>query len=162
MTKGEMTMRKLLTMLLALMLPLAACAEAATDFSALYPDKFLPEGSEPIRTDSSYQSDDVNLTITTQRLEQSDVYVVDIYVRSVECFQRAFGGDEWNTITERVRVLSEKNDAIVAMTGDSGQYFSFGWRSASGRSPKYTDGRFPLRQQLPFHQRSNDSYHSGL
>lgn len=122
-----------LLVLLACLLPVMVMAESAVDFSSLYPDKFLPEGSEPIRTETSYQSDDVYLTITSQRLEQSDVYVVDIYVRQVECFQRAFGDGQWGKKTEKVRVLSENNDAIVAMTGDSGHYFSYGWVVANGR-----------------------------
>ena len=119
-----------LLLLICLLLPITA---AAGDFSALYPDKFLPEGSEPIRTENSYQSDDVNLTITSLRTASSDVYVVDIYVRTVECFQRAFGDGQWGKKTERVRVLSENNDAIVAMTGDSGHYFSYGWVVANGQ-----------------------------
>ena len=130
-----------LLLLICLLLPMTAAAEAAGDFSALYPDKFLPEGSAPIRTDTTYQSDDVNLTITSLRSASSDVYVVDIYVRTVECFQRAFAGGKYGSSTARVRVLSEENDAIVAMTGDSGHYFSYGWAVANGQVLRDTRNR---------------------
>lgn len=127
-------MKKLLLLLMVTMLlPVWACGEEMTDFSQLYPDKFLPEGSEPIRTETSYQSDDVNLTITGFREQQSDIYVVDIYVRSVECFQRAFAGNKWGDLTARVRTLAADNNAIIAMTGDSSQYFSLGWVMANGK-----------------------------
>ena len=58
-------MKKWTLALLMLWLFAGICAaEEFTDFSSLYPDKFLPEGSEPIRTENSYQSEDVNLVIT--------------------------------------------------------------------------------------------------
>lgn len=127
-------MKKLILLIaFALLLPLCACGEEFADFSQLYPDKFLPEGSEPIRTENSYQSDDVYLTITGMREQQSDIYVVDIYVRSVECFQRAFADGKWGSTTARVRTIAEENNAIIAMTGDSGHYFSFGWVAANGQ-----------------------------
>ena len=133
--------RCLLALLLCVFMPMMALAEPAEDFSALYPDKFLPEGAEPIVTDTSYQSSDVNLTITSMRTANSDVYVVDIYVRSVECFQRVFGGGRYHKMTARVKTMSQENDAIIAMTGDSGEYFSYGWTVANGTVLRDTRNR---------------------
>jgi len=130
----------LLTFLLCL-LAWAAGAEAAADFSALYPDKFLPEGSEPIRTENSYQSDDVNLVITGQRTISTDVYVVDIYVRTVECFQRGFAGGSYGKTTARVRDTAAATNAVIAMTGDSGHNFSVGWVMANGEVIRDTRNR---------------------
>lgn len=119
-------------LLLLVLLPAAALGEFA-DFSQVYPDKFLPEGSEPVVTENSYQSDDVNMTISTRRVSNSDVFVVDIYVRSVECFQRYHAGDKYGKTTAKVPKMAQNNGAIVAMTGDSGHYFTKGWSISNGQ-----------------------------
>lgn len=135
----------LLLFLLAL-LPLAARCEAAQapdfpDFSEKFPGKFLPRGATPVITGNSYQSDDVNLTITASRVENSDVYVVDIYVRSVECFQRAHAGNRFGRTTAKVRTMAENRGAIVAMTGDNGHYFTKGWSVSNGAVNRSTPNR---------------------
>jgi len=68
-----------------------AAAEFA-DFSSLYPDTFLPAGSEPQWTEDSYTIENMAVKITAQRVNDADVYVADIYVRTVECLQRSFAG----------------------------------------------------------------------
>lgn len=138
-------MKKMMNALLALMLvillmPCAAQAEFV-DHTERYPDKFLAAGEAPIRTENSYQSQDVNLTINTQRLLGSDVYVVDIYVRSVESFQRVFAGGSYGKTTAKVQKMATENDAIVAMTGDSGHYFTVGWAVGNGEVLRDTKNR---------------------
>lgn len=131
-------MKKLLTILLmlAMLLPCALGEEAEVpafaDFSDKFADKFLLEGSEPIVTENSYQSEDVNITITTRRVSDSDVYVADIYVRSVECFQRGHAGNKYGKATAKVKEMAANRDAILAMTGDSGHYFTKGWAISNG------------------------------
>lgn len=150
-------MKKLVTILLAVLLavlPVCALGEAAevppfADFSEKFADKFLLPGSEPIVTENSYQSDDVYLTITPRRVEnqsrprlgKSDVYIVDIYVRTVECFQRVHAGGAYGKTTAKVRKLAEESDAIVAMTGDSGHYFTKGWAVSNGVINRDTENR---------------------
>lgn len=128
---------KLLLVFLLALLPLSALGEnvqapAFADFSDRFEDKFLPPGAEPVWTDSSYQSDDVNISISARRVARSDVYIVDIYVRSVECLQRAHAGGAYGKTTARVRTMARENNAIVAITGDSGHYFSKGWAISNG------------------------------
>ncbi len=143
---------KILLVILLALLPVFALGEAAetaetaevpafADFSEKFAEKFLLEGSEPIWTENSYQSDDVNITISTRRVERSDVYVVDIYVRSVECFQRVHAGGSYGKTTAKVRKLAAESDAIVAMTGDSGHYFSKGWAVSNGHINRDTENR---------------------
>lgn len=140
-------MKKLLTMLLllAMLLPCALGEEAETpafaDFSDKFADKFLLAGSEPIVTETSYQSEDVNITITTRRVSNSDVYVADIYVRSVECFLRGHAGEKYGKATAKVTKLAENRDAIIAMTGDSGHYFTKGWAISNGEINKDSPNR---------------------
>ena len=140
-------MKKLLTMLLllAMLLPCALGEEVETpafaDFSDKFADKFLLAGSEPIVTETSYQSEDVNITITTRRVSNSDVYVADIYVRSVECFLRGHAGEKYGKATAKVTKLAENRDAIIAMTGDSGHYFTKGWAISNGEINKDSPNR---------------------
>lgn len=146
------TMLKILLVILLVILPVAALGEAAetaevakvpafADFSDKFADKFLLEGSEPIWTENSYQSEDVNLTISTRRVEKSDVYIVDIYVRSVECFQRVHAGGAYGKTTAKVRKMAADSNAIVAMTGDSGHYFTKGWAVSNGVINRNTENR---------------------
>ena len=140
-------MKRLLTVLLmlAMLLPCALSEEAEipalADFSDKFADKFLLAGSEPIVTENSYQSEDVNITITTRRVSDSDVYVADIYVRSVECFQRGHAGDKYGKATAKVKDMAANRDAILAMTGDSGHYFTKGWAISNGVINKSSPNR---------------------
>lgn len=140
-------MKKLLTILLmlAMLLPCAlgeeAEAPACADFSDKFADKFLLPGAEPIVTENSYQSEDVNITITTRRVSDSDVYVADIYVRSVECFLRGHAGEKYGKATAKVKQMAENRDAIIAMTGDSGHYFTKGWAISNGEINKDSPNR---------------------
>ena len=140
-------MKRMLTVLLmlAMLLPCALSEEteipALADFSDKFADKFLLAGSEPIVTENSYQSEDVNITITTRRVSDSDVYVADIYVRSVECFQRGHAGDKYGKATAKVKDMAANRDAILAMTGDSGHYFTKGWAISNGVINKSSPNR---------------------
>lgn len=143
-------MKKLLTMLLLLLmlLPSTLCEETPpaqevtfADFSEKFADKFLFPGAEPIVTENSYQSEDVNITISTRRASDSDVYVVDIYVRSVECFLRGHAGEKYGKATAKVTKMAENRSAVIAMTGDSGHYFTKGWAISNGEINKDTPNR---------------------
>lgn len=142
-------MKKLLTLLLLLvLLPFALGEEgvpeqeaAFVDFSEKYPDKFLPVDSAPIVTENSYQSSDVNITITTRRACYSDVYVADIYVRSVECLQRGHAGNRYGKATAKVKEMAANRDAVIAMTGDSGHALGKGWSISNGVINRDTSNR---------------------
>ena len=138
--------------LLVLLLCLAVCpavAENATVFSSqqlgdmtgiasntdLFPvpeDVFLPEGAEIIQTENSYKSQNISIEISSMRYENSDVYIADIYVRSIANFQRAYAGGKWKKTTDKVKDMAVENNAVLAMTGDSGQVIIKGWCIGNG------------------------------
>ena len=131
--KEDEGMRRLLCGVLALMMLLAAGqALAETDFSAAFPDKFLTEGAEPIVTETSYQSHNIFIEITTQRYLQSDVYVADIYVRSMDHFTRYYAQNDWHKSKNAVPTMAKESSAILALTGDSSQNFRSGWVMGNG------------------------------
>ena len=126
--------KHLLVLLLLMMYSFPSFAEGT-------PTPFLEEGAEPILTDFSYQSENVVIDITSMRVYESDVYIADIHVRSVACFQRAFAGGEWGKETRKISTIAEASGALLAMTGDSGQNFSAGWIVGNGIVERSTRNR---------------------
>ncbi|MBQ4640511.1 MAG: phosphodiester glycosidase family protein [Clostridia bacterium] len=110
-----------------------AVVPAFGDFSEKYADLFLPEGSEPVQGDLYYYSEDIYIEITPIRQNKTDIYVADIYVRSTENFQRAFGKDKWSSYTQKVLDISKNNDAVIGMTGDNGHNLDVGWVIGNGK-----------------------------
>lgn len=118
-----MPMKKCMALLCVfLLLSGSAGAEEAPpfgDFSKKYGHLFLDEGQAPVTDGLIYRSHDVYIQITPVRQNRTDIYIADIYVRSPENFQRAFAGDKWARGTEKVKTVSENNQAILGMTGDN-------------------------------------------
>ncbi len=111
------------------------------DFSEKYSDLFLAPGQEAVQGDLYYYSENIFLEITPLRELRSDIYIADIYVRSVENFQRAFGKDKWNSYTEKVLTISQNNDAVLGMTGDNGHNLDVGWLVGNGKPLRKTQNR---------------------
>lgn len=102
---------------------------------------FLEPGEAPIVTETSYFSEYVAIQITARRLEvkvndrethKSDVYIADIWVKTFECFLRAFPGEKWRSTKQTLTQLSESNGAILAMSGDSANNLAKGWEIING------------------------------
>ncbi len=108
--------------------PDATTAPAATaavgDFSARFADKFT--SGEVIRTETSYQSANVNITLTTHRDDENDqtYYIQDIYIRSIECLRTLFAEDTYGkSIAEDVLSMANRANAIAAINSD---YYGYG------------------------------------
>lgn len=126
-------MKRLLSGLLALTILLASgLALAEGDFSEAFSDKFLAAGEAPVITETSYQSENIAIEITTQRLSNSDVYVADIYVRSLDCFTRYYAQGDWHKSKNAVPTMAQESGAVLALTGDSSQNFKSGWVMGNG------------------------------
>ena len=125
------------TLLVLLLLLLYSFPSYAKDA----PAPFLEAGEEPVLTDLSYRSENIVIDITSTRACDSDVYIADIHVRSLDCFLRAFAGGEWGTGTRKISTIAQDSGALLAMTGDSGQNFSAGWIVANGTIERNTRNR---------------------
>ena len=126
-------MKRLFCALLTFVMLLAAGhALAEGDFSAAFADQFLPEGEAPVITETSYRSHDIAIEITSQRYGNSDVYVADIYVRSLDNFVRYYAQGDWHKSKNAVPTMAEESGAILALTGDSSQNFRSGWVMGNG------------------------------
>lgn len=127
-------MRRALLLLLALLtLALPALAEPFPDLSAHVPEgSFLPAGTPPQRGENSYRSENITITLSTQRAYGSDVFVAEIRLRSMAHLQRVLAKDRWGRGSESLRAMAERGGAILAMTGDYANLLSKGLVVANG------------------------------
>ena len=95
-------MRRLISLILVILMCLSSAA-AEWEFYDRFPGKFLEKGAEPVITETSYQSDSIYFTVTSMRVHDSDVYVIDIYIASVENLQRYYGGGEWGRAKSKAK-----------------------------------------------------------
>lgn len=92
------------------------------EFSDRFADRFLPEGEPPVMKELAYYSQDTAIEITVSRVNKSDVYVADIYIRSLDRLRRGFEGGEWKGKRQnmaRVTDMALTHNAILALTGDN-------------------------------------------
>ncbi len=87
------------------------------DWRAKFADKFT--GGEVIKTDSSYQSANVSITIQAIKKFDATCYVADIYVADLKYFKNAFGkkADVMGG-REYADKVANANGAILAINGD--------------------------------------------
>jgi len=122
--------------LLAVVLLCALCGGAFaqevrfTPLTGINEALFLKEGCE--QTAVSYRSANMFIQLQTQRVSQSDVYVAHVYLRTLECLRRSFGGDRWGKSAETVSALAQKYNAVLALTGDNSQLLKAGYGVGNG------------------------------
>lgn len=95
--------------------------EATGDFSRKFVDKFT--AGQVIQTDTSYQSANLNVTLTRHETtvnNRNEVYFVeDIYVRDIECLRTVFAKDTFGKgIREDMVAMSQRVNAIAAINSD--------------------------------------------
>lgn len=73
----------------------------------------------PVITENMYRDQNILITVTEYRYEESDVYVADIVLTAPEYLKTAFARDTFGrNIAEETSVIAEANDAILAINGD--------------------------------------------
>lgn len=96
---------------------------ASTLQTAANSDGTTSSTSETVVTDTSYSSDDIQISISTLREYDTNVYVVDVQVSSVEYLKTALAnGSYGRNIKETTSSMAEGNNAILAINGD---YYGF-------------------------------------
>ncbi len=101
------------------------------------PSVFTQDRSETVRTDTSYKSYNVSITISSVFVDHgsdcADVYVADIYIRSLSSLQRGLA-DKWNKGTAKIDKIAAKYGAILAMTSDSAENLDKGFVIMNGQT----------------------------
>ena len=86
-----------------------------------FADKFTD--GDVVKTDTTYQSEDINITVEKVQEDGVTYYVADIYVRNLENFLTAFAGGECvRGVAEMTLDMAVENDAVLAISGD---YYGF-------------------------------------
>ncbi len=123
-------MRKIAVLVLLAFLLLMILPAGAMDFADLRSmapaGTFLQPGQAAQFTGNSYRSENISIAISKHRVNNTDVFVADIYVASIENLRRALSHDEWGANAEPPSALAMRSNAILALTGDYSHLFSKG------------------------------------
>lgn len=106
----------------------------------------------------TYSSDNIQITLTQYRENNTDIYVADIQVVSVEYLRTAFANQTYGkNVTEKTSTIANENEAILAINGDFYGARNRGYvirnhqiyrESSAGNSQEdlviYTDGSFEI------------------
>jgi exopolysaccharide biosynthesis protein len=75
--------------------------------------------SEAVITDSSYSDENIIITITEYRENNTSIYVADIYLSSIDYLKTAFADNTYGkNITEKTSAIAAAQNAILAINGD--------------------------------------------
>lgn len=75
--------------------------------------------SEPVVTDTSYSDGNINITISTVRADDTNIYIADVTLSSAEYLKTALAQNTFGrNITEKTSVTAQANNAIFAVNGD--------------------------------------------
>lgn len=78
---------------------------------------------EPVVTDRSYQDVNIQITIETIRVYNTDIYIADVIVDDVAYLKTALADNTYGrNIKEATSVIAAEHDAILAINGD---YYGF-------------------------------------
>lgn len=87
-------------------------------FGSKFADKFNADGTVN-KTDTSYKSGNVNLTLKKVQNNGVTYFTVDIYVRDIKYFKTAFANGTFGKgSTDTTLKISEANKALAAISGD--------------------------------------------
>lgn len=94
-----------------------AAAVDPNDWRAKFADKFTD--GEVEKTDNSYRSANISVTITKVKNEELTYFVADIYIAELKYLRTAFAGDA-DTMghTGLTTTVAKDNNAIIAINGD--------------------------------------------
>lgn len=90
-------------------------------FGAKFADKFT---DSVVKTDTSYSSKDISVTLTKHVMNEGKknvvtYFVADIYIRNIDNFRTAFANDEFgHGYRDDTVEMAKKHNAVVALSGD--------------------------------------------
>lgn len=73
----------------------------------------------PISTDTEYHNDQIDIVLTTMRVENTTVYVADVQIADISLLKTALAGNIYaRNLTETTSVQAANAGAILAINGD--------------------------------------------
>lgn len=95
-----------------------ATAEASTAPTAAEPPAEQAT-TAPISTDTEYHDDQIDIVLTTMRVENTTVYVADVQIADISLLKTALAGNTYaRNLTETTSVQAANKGAILAINGD--------------------------------------------
>ncbi len=88
---------------------------------------------EPVITETSYIDKDLQVTITTIREYDTDIYIADIIISDSSLLQAGLAENSFGTnVNEKTSVIAEENNAIIAINGDYYGFRDYGYVMRNG------------------------------
>ena len=72
----------------------------------------------PISTDTEYHDDQIDIVLTTMRVENTTVYVADVQIADISLLKTALAGNTARNLTETTSAQAANAGAILAINGD--------------------------------------------
>ena len=95
-----------------------ATVEASTAPTATEPPA-EQAATVPISTDTEYHDDQIDIVLTTMRVENTTVYVADVQIADISLLKTALAGNTYaRNLTETTSVQAANTGAILAINGD--------------------------------------------
>lgn len=95
-----------------------ATAEASTVPTAAEPPAEQAT-TAPISADTEYHDDQIDIVLTTMRVENTTVYVADVQIADISLLKTALAGNTYaRNLTETTSVQAANTGAILAINGD--------------------------------------------
>ena len=86
-------------------------------FGGKFADKFT--AGEVLQDATSYRSGNLNITLSTMRENNAQIYLVDFYLKDISCLQTAFANDTFGRgEREHLMDVAARAGSIVAINGD--------------------------------------------
>jgi exopolysaccharide biosynthesis protein len=83
----------------------------------------LSGGGQAVVTEDSYEDDNIRISITTRRVENTTVYIADVVLSDPSLLQTGLAGDSFGrNLAEVPSAIAERNGAVFAINGD---FFGF-------------------------------------
>jgi exopolysaccharide biosynthesis protein len=97
--------------------------------------------SAQILTDTSYQDDNIKINITTEKADDTTVYIADISITDISYLKTALANDTYGrNIKEATSEIAENNQAIFAINGDFYGFRDYGYVLRNGTLYRDTAG----------------------
>lgn len=104
-----------------------------TNFSALFPTKFLSDGKVE-KGEAYYKDENICLTLETRMENGVTYHLADIYVKDITFLRTAMAGGEYATgVSDTVLQMAKEENALLAVSGD---YFGIRQRGVVIRNGK--------------------------
>lgn len=97
----------------------AEASTAPTEAPTTVPTAAEQAATVPISTDTEYHDDQIDIVLTTMRVENTTVYVADVQIADISLLKTALAGNTYaRNLTETTSVQAANAGAILAINGD--------------------------------------------